>query len=453
LPEDRSSAIRPPADFQANRLTPAQISARMFRALNHPNFRRFLSAQACAMTGHWVQHVALGWLVYRLTDSAFYLGLAGTFSLLPSLILTPFVGVLADNADRRRILLATQSAAFVHSLLLAAVAFTGVASLPLLLGFALFQGVIQGFDWTNRQSLLAQLVDDRADLPNAIALNSTSFNLARIVGPTLASALLVVSGEAACFLFAALAEACAVQFTRRLRLPPRPAAGPRPLILTELREGLRYAWHEPAIRRTLFLVALASASILPYAALLPVFATRVFGGGPELLGLLNAAPAVGAVLGGLLLASRREQAGLERRIFLAGLIAAIATAGLALAPNLALALPALVVLGAGQISWMASMNTLLQTVVRDSLRGRVMSFFNMAFMASLPLGQLVFGAASDRFGVARIVLAGAAVGLFGNLWLHRRRIAPPALVHESPGRQRLGPPPDETPVARMRPAK
>jgi MFS family permease len=170
----------------------------MFRALKHTNFRRFLGAQACAMTGHWVQQVALGWLIYRLTDSAFYLALAGTFSLLPSLLLTPFVGVLADKADRRRMLLATQSAALVHSLLLATLVLTGATSIPLLLGLALFQGVIQGFDWTNRQSLLAQLVDDRADLPNAIALNSTSFNLARILGPSLAGALLVVSGEAAC---------------------------------------------------------------------------------------------------------------------------------------------------------------------------------------------------------------------------------------------------------------
>jgi MFS family permease len=379
------------------------------------------------MTGHWVQQVALAWLVYRLTDSAFYLGLTGTFSLLPSLILTPFVGVLADNADRRRILLATQSAAVIHSLLLTAVAFFGLASLPLLLGFALFQGVIQGFDWTNRQSMLAQLVEDRADLPNAIALNSTSFNLARIIGPIIAGAMLVISDEAACFLLVALAELVALAFTRRLRLPPRAPTVLRPGLFTELHEGLRYSWREPAIRRTLLLVALASASILPYAALLPVFATRVFGGGPELLGALNAAPAIGAVLGGLFLASRREQAGLERRIFFAGLLTALAAAGFALAPNFAFALPALAVLGIGQISWMASMNTLLQTIVDDSFRGRVMSFFNMAFMASLPLGQLAFGATADRFGVAPIVLVGAAVAVLGNVWLHRGGTTPTRL--------------------------
>ena len=405
----------------------------MFRALKHVNFRRFLGAQACAMTGHWVQQVALGWLVYRLTDSAFYLGLAGTFSLLPSLLLTPFVGVLADKVDRRRILLATQAAALVHSLLLATLVLTGVATLPLLLALALFQGVIQGFDWTNRQSLLAQLVDDRADLPNAIALNSTSFNLARMLGPALAGALIVASGEAACFLAAACAEAAALQFTRRLRLPPhRAPAGPRPHVADELREGLRYAWHEPAIRRTLALVALSSATVLPYAALLPLFAARVFGGGPELLGLLNAAPAVGAVLGGLLLASRREQSGLDRRIFLAGLITPAAAIALAFAPTLSLALPALTLLGGAQISWMASMNTRLQTAVRDSMRGRVMSFFNMAFMAALPLGQLVFGAATDRFGVTRVVATGAILALVGNLWMHRREWQSPASPKNDP---------------------
>jgi MFS family permease len=401
----------------------------MFRALKHTNFRRFLGAQACAMTGHWVQQVALGWLIYRLTDSAFYLALAGTFSLLPSLLLTPFVGVLADKADRRRMLLATQSAALVHSLLLATLVLTGATSIPLLLGLALFQGVIQGFDWTNRQSLLAQLVEDRADLPNAIALNSTSFNLARILGPSLAGALLVVSGEAACFLAAAIGEVAALHFTRRLRLPPHKApAGPRAPLADELREGLRYAWHEPAIRQTLALVALSSATVMPYAALLPLFATRVFGGGPEVLGLLNAAPAVGAVLGGLLLASRREQSGLDRRIFIAGLVTPAAAVALAFAPTLPLALPALLLLGGAQISWMASMNTRLQTAVRDSMRGRVMSFFNMAFMGALPLGQLVFGIATDRFGVARVLATGAVVALIGNFWLHRRARPAPALT-------------------------
>ena len=406
----------------------------MFRALKHANFRRFLGAQACAMTGHWVQQVALGWLVFRLTDSAFYLGLAGTLSLLPSLILTPFVGVLADQVDRRGILLATQAAALVHSLLLATLVVTGAASLPLLLGLALFQGVIQGFDWTNRQSLLAQLVEDRADLPNAIALNSTFFNLARILGPSLAGALLLVSGEAACFLAAAASEAAALQFTRRLCLQPhRSTAGLRPPLADELREGLRYAWHEPAIRRTLALVALSSATVLPYAALLPLFAARVFGGGPELLGLLNAAPAIGAVLGGLVLASRRDQSGLDRRIFLAGVITPTAGIAFALAPTFPLALSALVLLGGAQISWMASMNTRLQTAVCDSMRGRVMSFFNMAFMAALPLGQLVFGAASDRFGVSRVAVTGALLALVGNLWLHapalkRWRVSPEALV-------------------------
>jgi predicted MFS family arabinose efflux permease len=347
----------------------------MFRAFRHANFRRFLFAQTFAMTGHWVQQIALGWLVYRLTDSALYLGLA---------------------------------------------------AIPLLLAFALVQGLIQGFDWTNRQSMLAQLVDDRADLPNAIALNSTFFNICRILGPSLASLGLLLADEAACFLLAASGEAVALLFTRRLRLAARPPATSRPAFLAELRHGFTYAWHEPAIRRTLARTALFSACILPYVTLLPVFATRVFGGGPELLGLLNAAPAVGAVLGGLVLASRKDQSGLERRIFLAGLLASAAAVGLALSPALAFALPVLVLLGAGQISLMASMNTRLQTVVRDDLRGRVMSLFNMSFMAALPLGQLLFGAAADRFGVTRVVLAGAALAILGNLWLERARLVPSA---------------------------
>jgi len=404
----------------------------MFRALRHPNFRCFLAAHACAMTGHWVQQVALGWLVFRLTDSALYLGLAGTFSLVPNLLLTPFVGVLAERADRRRILLATQGAAFVHALLLAVVAFNGMADIPLLLGFALMQGVIQGFDWTNRQSMIAQLVADRADLPNAIALNSTSFNLSRILGPTIAGGILVLWGEAACFAAAAVAEAVALSFTRRLRLPARRVAGVGAPLFAEMRGGLSYAWRDPAIRRTLVLVALASATVLPYVSLLPVFASRVFGGGPDMLGWLNAAPAVGAVFAGLALASRREQAGLERRIFLAGIITSAAAACFALVPSHELALPMLVVLGGAQISWMASMNTLLQTVVRDAMRARVMSLFNMAFMAAMPVGQLIAGAASDRFGAGRVVLAGAGACLLGIMWIHRHWFVGPRLVEDRP---------------------
>jgi MFS family permease len=305
--------------------------------------------------------------------------------------------------------------------------FSGHASIPLLLGFALVQGVIQGFDWTNRQSMLAQLVDDRADLPNAIALNSTFFNACRILGPTLAGLTLLVADESACFLLAATGEAVALLFTRRLRLAALPAVTLRAPFLAELREGFTYAWHEPAIRRTLAGTAIFSACVLPYVTLLPVFATKVYGGGPELLGLLNAAPALGAVLGGLMLASRRDQSGLERRIFLAGLLASTAATGLAFSPALAFSLPALAVLGAGQIFLMASMNTRLQTVVRDELRGRVMSLFNMSFMAALPVGQLIFGAAADRFGVNRVVATGALLALVGNLWLHRRTQLLPAL--------------------------
>lgn len=400
----------------------------MFRAFRHINFRRFLFAQSFAMTGHWVQQIALGWLVYRLTDSAFYLGLSSTFSLLPSLLLTPFVGVLADKFDRRRILLTTQSAALLHSTALAAMVFSGHTSIPLLLCFALFQGIIQGFDWTNRQSMLAQLVDDRADLPNAIALNSTFFNLSRILGPTLAGLVLLFADESACFLLAATGEAIALLFTRRLKLAALPAQASRPAFMVELREGFSYAWREPAIRRTLACTALFSACVLPYITLLPVFATKVYGGGPELLGLLNASPALGAVLGGLLLASRRDHSGLERRIFLAGLLASAAATGLAFSPALAFSLPALAVLGAGQIILMASMNTRLQTVVRDELRGRVMSLFNMSFMAALPIGQLVYGAAADRFGVTRVVATGALLAIVGNLWLHRRVKPPQSLL-------------------------
>lgn len=391
----------------------------MFRALRHLNFRRFLLAQAFAMTGHWVLQIALGWMVFRLTNSAFYLGLFGVASLVPSLLLSPIAGVVADTVDRRSILLTTQSLSLGHSLILVWVSFTGSATLPLLLGLALLQGVIQGFDWTNRQSIIAQLVDDPAVLPNAIALNSTTFNLARIVGPSLAGATLVFAGEAACFLFVAVSEAAALLLTRRLRRNAPPPSVDRTPFVDQIRLALEYARREPAIRRNLALVGLASACILPYATLLPVFATQVYGGGADLLGLLSAAPAVGAVLGGLLLASRKDHAGLTRRIFIAGLGTAAATLLFANTGRLSLGIAALVLLGCAQISWIASRNTHLQTTVTEAMRGRVMSFFNMAFMAAMPVGQLVLGYTADRFGIGSALSAGAVAALVGHLWLHR----------------------------------
>lgn len=383
------------------------------------------------MTGAWVQQVAISWLVFRMTGSGFYLGVVGATASLPSFCLSPLAGVVADNFDRRRIVLVIQIFTAVHSLILAALVATETATVAALIGLSLLSGVAQAFDWPTRQSLVVHLVEGRTHLGNAIALNSTTFNLARIGGPAVAGLLLGLDRGAACFGVSAAASALALAAMLRIRIPATVAAPPGGTLVREFLAGAAYAWREPVIRRSLALVALASACIMPYTALLPLFAAGVFHGDAELFALLAAAPAAGAVAGGLLLARRSSAAGLPRQILAMGVLAPLSAAVFAASHLLPVTLVALVVLGGAMMVWMSSINTRLQTVVAEQKRGRVMSFFIMALMGALPLGYIVMGAVAERAGPAVAVLGGAAICFAGNLWLHRAFHADRAAVWSS----------------------
>ncbi len=405
----------------------------MFRALQFPNFRWFLLSQACAMTGTWMQQVALGWLVFEMTGSAFHLGLVGAAATIPSFALSPIAGVMADRFDRRRIVVTIQVFAAIHSLVLALLVAGGRATVEMLIGLSLLLGVAQAFDWPTRQSLVVHLVEGRTHLGNAIALNSTIFNLARIGGPSFAGLLLGLDRGAWCFGFAALASGLALAAMTRIRMSTTTAPRAGGAWGREFRAGAGYAWREPAIRRSLALVALASGCIMPYAALLPLFAAEVLAGDARLYGLLAAAPAVGAVTGGLLLARRASSAGLPRQIRAMGAIAPVSVAMFAVSRFLPLTLAALIVLGGAMMVWMSSINTRLQSTVVERMRGRVMSFFVMALMGALPCGYLVMGALAEHAGPTVAVLTGAALCLAGNFWLHRvARAERPALLSGEP---------------------
>jgi MFS family permease len=366
------------------------------RALKHRNYRLYFAGQVVSLVGTWMQHVAMSWLAYRLTGSVLVLGLVGFAGQIPILLLAPFGGVWSDRWDRRRLLIATQLAAMVQALMAAALTLLDAVAAWQLVLLALTLGAINAVDIPARQSLLVQLVDEREDLPNAIALNSMAMNGARLVGPSLAGVMVSWVGEGVCFLINAASYLTVLLALLAVRVGPR--ALPPATSGSALKEGFVYAFGKRGIRSLLLLVAVVSFSATPYTVLMPVYAREIYGGDARTLGLLLGCAGGGALAGTIYLAARRSLDGLVRVIGLAPVIAGLGLLVLAASHSLWLAVPALVAVGFGVISAVASGNTLIQSRVRDELRGRVMSIFTMAFLGVAPLGSLAAGALASAIG-------------------------------------------------------
>jgi len=388
----------------------------LIRALSHRNFRLFFLGQGVSLIGTWMQQVALTWLVYRLTDSPVLLGVVAFCGQVPTLVLAPLAGVLIDRTNRRRLLLVTQSLAMLQALLLAYLTWTGAIAVWHTLVLGLFLGVVNIFDMTARQVFLIEMLDTPDDLPNAIALNSSLVNGARLVGPALAGLVIGLVGEGTCFLLNGLSYLAVLAALAAMRIDRRPARQRRS-VLHELREGMVYAFHFPPIRAILMLVAVISLAAASFTVLLPVLVTKVLGGGAAALGNLMAASGLGALAAALYLASRSTILGLGPRIALAG--GALGGALFALA-SVQYVLPALAVAFAAGFALMAlttACNTVLQTIVDEDKRGRVMSLYAMAFLGAMPLGSLLAGSLADAIGMqATLRLGGlsclAAAGWF-----------------------------------------
>jgi MFS family permease len=403
----------------------------MFWAFSFANFRWFTLGQVVNMTGFWLQHVALGWLIYRLTGSSLMLGLAGGMSLLPSFFLAPIAGVMADSFDRRKILIVVQLLTATHAILLALLVWSGFVAMWNILLLSVFIGLIHGFDWPTRQSLIVDMVDDRKALGNAIALNSTSFNLARLLGPLLGGLILAMANELACFIVSASMACFALLFILKLRTPIKNAGKVRRKILAELNEGVTYAMGNVQIRRGILLAALTSAFVMPYMALMPLFAAEVFQGEAGLYGVLAAIPAGGAICGGLFLATRRQGKDLSMRIFIVSILASISLILFSQSTWLPLSMVALFVLGGTMIMTIASINTQLQLLVEESKRGRVMSFFVMAFMGAMPLGYFAYGSIAEKLGAPATVMIAGMMALIGYFYLNRKLMARKPTLKES----------------------
>ncbi len=390
------------------------------RALRHRNYRLFFSGQGVSLIGTWITRIATSWLVYRLTGSVLLLGLVGFAGQIPTLLLSPLTGVLVDRWDRHRILLITQVFSLLQSLALAILTFAGIITVIDIVVLQVLQGVINSFDTPARQAFVVEMIEDRKDLPNAIALNSSMVNGSRIIGPSIGGILIATVGEGWCFMADAISYVAVIASLVAMHVTRAERKGTVRPIPEELRTGLRYVTGSRPIRTILILLALVSIMGMPYTVLMPAVATRVLHGGPHTLGFLMTASGTGALAGALYLASRQSVLGLPRVIvfatstFGAGLIA------FSLSTKLWLSIAILPLVGAGFMIQMASSNTIIQTVVQEQLRGRVMAFYTMAFLGTAPIGSLLAGVIADRIGAAHTITLGGAACIAGGLWFSSR---------------------------------
>jgi len=389
----------------------------MLRALKYRNYRLFFGGQIVSLVGNWMTSVATSWLVYRLTGSAWMLGVIGFAGQIPTFLLAPFAGILVDRVNKHRLLVITQTLAMLQSFALAALTLSGHATIAGLIVLNVVDGIITAFDMPLRQSFVIEMIEKKEDLGNAIALNSTMVNASRLIGPSLGGVIIAAAGEGWCFFldgasFLAVIFALLAMTIRATAPRPRHADGP----LAEMREGWDYVVGSRPIRSIILLLALVSLVGVPYTVLIPLYAGKILSGGPHTLGLMMTATGTGALAGAVWLASRKSVLGLGRVIpisaaaFGAGLIA------FAVSKTLWISLPLLLITGAGFMTQMASSNTIVQTIVDDDKRGRVMSFFMMAFLGTAPFGSLLAGSMADRFGAPRTLIFGGICCLAGAAW-------------------------------------
>jgi len=386
---------------------------RIFRTLRSRNYRLFFAGQGISLIGTWMQQVALSWLVYRLTDSVFLLGVVGFAGQFPTFVVSPFAGVLSDRWNRHRTLVLTQALSMVQALLLASLVLTGAIAVWHIIALCLFIGCVNALDIPTRQSFVIHMIGDKGDLGNAIALNSAMFNAARFVGPTVAGILISLVGEGVCFLLNGLSYLAVIAALRAMDVSRTAPVRKSTNILQELEEGLRYAWGFKPIRFILLLLALTSFMGVPYAVLMPAFVRDVLHGGAHTLGFLMSAAGVGAFAGALYLASRPSVLGLGRILAFSAAVFGLGLIAFALARTFPISLLLMLVVGLGIMIHVASCNTLLQTIVEDSKRGRVMSLFAAAFLGMAPLGSLMAGSVAGLIGITATIAIGGGCCILG----------------------------------------
>jgi len=384
----------------------ARRTPHLTRALQHRNYRLFFSGQTVSLVGTWITRIATSWLVYRLSGSVFLLGIVGFFGQIPTLILAPFAGVLVDRWNRHRILVVTQFLSMLQSVALAVLTFAGIITVVDVLILQVVQGIINAFDTPARQTFVVEMVEDRADLPNAIALNSSMVNASRVIGPSIGGLIIAAVGEGWCFTIDAVSYLAVIASLLAMRIVKLERDRPETHAWEALRNGFRYVTHFAPIRESLLLLALVGTMGMPYTVLMPAIASGVLHGGPHTLGYLMTASGVGALGGALYLASRTTVLGLGRAIVVATMTFGVSLVAFSLSHTLWLSLLLMPFVGGGMMVEMASTNTIIQTIVDDHMRGRVMAFYTMAFLGTAPLGSLLAGFVADHIGPMKTIMLG-----------------------------------------------
>jgi len=387
----------------------------LFRALRNRNYRLFFAGQGISLIGTWMQNVAMSWLVYRLTGSVFLLGFVSFLGQIPAFFLAPVAGAIADRTDRRLMMVCIQSLYMIWAFAIATMVLTETITVQYLMLLSLFGGVLNAFDMPTRQSFVISMIEDKADLINAIALNSSMFNGARLVGPAIAGMLIAFLGEGMCFLINGFSYIGVIVALFVMNVPSLPLETKEHHMLTEIREGFSYTFSIRPIRAIILLLSLISLTGSSYMVLMPVFATKVLHGGPWTLGFLVSSAGFGALCGALLLASRRSVLGLGWIISIASGAFAIGLMAFSQSGLLICSIPALFIVGMGMMVYIGSGNTLIQTIVDEEKRGRVMSVFTVALMGLEPVGCVIAGGVAAHLGVQSTVLMMGFISLAGAL--------------------------------------
>ncbi|MCL5992522.1 MAG: MFS transporter [Bacteroidetes bacterium] len=388
----------------------------IFRTLKYRNYRLFFGGQIVSLIGTWIQMIAMSWLVYQMTNSAFMLGLVGFFSGIPIFLFAPFAGVIADRWNRYKLILLTQTLLMLQSGMVAVLIFTGAISIWNIIALGIFGGIVNAFDMPVRQAFVIDMIEKEEDLGNAIALNSVLVNIARLVGPAIAGILVALIGEGWCFLINTISFVAIIGSLLAMKIKTHKREQKRNSPLDELKNGFKYAFGFPPIRTILIVLAIISIMGMPYQVLMPVFAKNVFSGGSHSLGFLLGAAGLGSLAGGIFMASRKSVLGTTMLIAVSALIFGSGLAVFSFSKIFWLSLFILFFIGFGMMVNMTSCNTILQTISDDDKRGRVMSFYSMSFMGMAPFGSLLAGTLANGIGVYYTILSGGCVCIITGLY-------------------------------------
>ncbi len=375
-----------------------EFSAFLFRALKNKNYRLFFTGQSISLVGTWMQQVALSWLVYRMSNSALLLGIVGFSGQLPGFFLTPFAGIFADRYNRHRMIITTQTLAMVQALVLAVLVLSNSIAVWHIITLSVFLGLVNAFDIPVRQAFTLDMLEQKEDLGNAIALNSTTFNIARLIGPSVAGILIASVGEGICFLINAFSFLAVLTSLLLMRIVPKEKRPAQNHFFREFKEGFLYTFGFPPIKILLFILAMMSLTGVSCNVLMPIFAHDIFHGDSRTLGILLSMTGLGALAGAVYLALQKNILGLGKVISVTMGFFGVGMIILSLSKILWISMIALLMCGFGMMVQMASCNTIVQTIADDDKRGRVMGFYALAFLGTVPFGSLLAGSLAHTIG-------------------------------------------------------